>query len=152
MNSGMQHLYRHLTDPLTERGLHCTVEYGLSDWIARAELPDTSYLLISPPQEPTAQHLPGHPDSWFVTHNRDSPPLHQVIYNSQPEGLDAVHRGSVPLLLHALDDYLDDLGIPPRRDSIARATSPTATPHQAPAAPPAAAPPAPPGRDPRRHH
>jgi hypothetical protein len=151
MSSDMQHLYRHLTDPLTERGLHCTVEYGLSDWIARAELPDASYLVISPPQESTVQHTPGHPDSWFVTHNRDSPPMHLVIYNSQPDGLDAAHRGSTPHLLHVLDEYLDDLGIPPRRHSVARATSPTATRHQTPDAAPAT-PPAPPGPGPRRHH
>ncbi|MGM0351804.1 hypothetical protein [Streptomyces sp. ECR3] len=151
MNPDIQGLYRHLTDPLTERGLHCTVEYGLSDWIARAELPDGSYLVISPPQEPTTQHPPGHPDSWFVTHNRDNPPMQQVIYNSHPDGLDAAHRGSASRLLHALDDYLDDLGIPPRRDSVARATSPTATRHKTPDTAPTA-PSAPPGRDHHRHH
>ncbi|MDW4911510.1 hypothetical protein RB628_41075, partial [Streptomyces sp. ADMS] len=62
-----EHQYSHLTAPLRQRGLACTVEYGLSDYIVHAELPDGSALIISPPQEPPTDHPPGYPESWLVT-------------------------------------------------------------------------------------
>ncbi|WP_327272306.1 hypothetical protein OG609_08890 [Streptomyces sp. NBC_01224] len=45
-----------LCSALGQRGLECTVEYGLSDYIVHAELPDGSSLIISPPQEPPSAH------------------------------------------------------------------------------------------------
>ncbi|MEL7994075.1 hypothetical protein AAG656_27635 [Streptomyces albidoflavus] len=49
------HRYGYLTDPLRRRGLEVTVEYGLSDCIVHAALPDGSSLIISPPQEPPSE-------------------------------------------------------------------------------------------------
>jgi hypothetical protein len=109
------HPYSHLTAPLRQRGLSCTVEYGLSDHIVHAELPDGSALIISPPQEPPTDHPPGYPESWLVTlgHSDDST-LHEVIYDSEPDGPHARHGGSIPRLLAAIDTRLDQLGLPPR--------------------------------------
>lgn len=56
-----------LCSALGQRGLEGTVEYGLSDYIVHAELPDGSSLIISPPQELPSEHprvpgkLDGHP-------------------------------------------------------------------------------------------
>ncbi|WP_240677803.1 hypothetical protein [Actinacidiphila soli] len=113
-----EHRYSHLTAPLRQRGLACTVEYGLSDYIVHAELPDGSALIISPPQEPATDHPPGYPESWLVTrgHPNDST-LHEVIYDSEPDGPHARHGGSVPRLLAAIDARLDQLGLPPRPES-----------------------------------
>lgn len=127
-----EHGYGHVTAPLRQRGLECTVEYGLSDYIVHVGLPDGSALIISPPQEPSAEHPPGHPESWLVTrgHANDSA-VHEVIYDSEPDGPHAQHGGSVPSLLAAIDSCLDQLGVTPRgtaspRASAARALSPTA--------------------------
>ncbi|MDW4918522.1 hypothetical protein [Streptomyces californicus] len=46
-----------LCSALGQRGLEGTVEYGLSDYIVHAELPDGSSLIISPPQEPPSEHI-----------------------------------------------------------------------------------------------
>lgn len=54
--------YGHLTGPLRQRGLVCTVEYGLSDYFVHASLPDGSDVIISPPQEPSSEHPPGYPE------------------------------------------------------------------------------------------
>lgn len=106
--------YSHLTTPLRQRGLACTVEYGLSDYIVHAELPDGSALIISPPQEPPTDHPPGYPESWLVTRGHpDDSTLHEVIYDSEPDGPHARHGGSVPRLLAAIDTRLDQLGLPP---------------------------------------
>ncbi|AEW95127.1 hypothetical protein SCATT_27560 [Streptantibioticus cattleyicolor NRRL 8057 = DSM 46488] len=128
-----EHGYGHLTGPLRQRGLECTVEYGLSDYIVHAELPDGSSLIISPPQEPPTDHPPGHPESWLVTRGHpDDPAVHEVIYDSEPDGPHARHAGRVPSLLTAIDARLDQLGVPPRpnsaspRVSAALALSPTA--------------------------
>ncbi|WP_241826924.1 hypothetical protein [Streptomyces graminilatus] len=113
--SEREHQYSHLTTPLRQRGLACTVEYGLSDYIVRAELPDGSALIISPPQEPATDHPPGYPESWLVTRGHpDDSTLHEVIYDSEPDGPHALYGGSVPRLLAALDARLDLLGLPPR--------------------------------------
>lgn len=113
--AGQEHGYAHLTTPLRQRGLQCTVEYGLSDYIVCAELPDHSTLIISPPQEPSADHPPGHPDSWLVTRSHPyNAAVHSVVYNSEPGGPHAQHQGDVPPLLAAIDTFLDQLGIEPR--------------------------------------
>ncbi|MFF4835242.1 hypothetical protein [Streptomyces sp. NPDC001315] len=109
------HPYSHLTTPLRQRGLSCTVEYGLSDYIVHAELPDGRALIISPPQEPPTDHPPGYPESWLVTRGHpDDSTLHEVIYDSAPDGPHARHGGSIPRLLAAVDTRLDQLGLPPR--------------------------------------
>ncbi|MET7775032.1 hypothetical protein ABZU94_08560 [Streptomyces mirabilis] len=113
--SKCEHQYSHLTTPLRQRGLACTVEYGLSDYIVHAELPDGSALIISPPQEPATDHPPGYPESWLVTRGHpDDSTLHEVIYGSEPYGPHARYGGSVPRLLAAIDARLDQLGLPPR--------------------------------------
>ncbi len=114
--SERDHRYNFLTAPLQQRGLECTVEYGLSDYIVHAELPDGSSLIISPPQEPPSEH-PESPESWTVTRHRSTKPaVHEVIYDSEPDGPHARHGGSVPNLLAAVDARLDQLGVPPRRE------------------------------------
>ncbi|MEU7354950.1 hypothetical protein ABZ663_32040 [Streptomyces albidoflavus] len=101
---------------LGQRGLECTVEYGLSDYIVHAELPDGSSLIISPPQEPPSEH-PEAPESWMVTRHRSAAPdVCEVIYGSEPDGPHARHGGSVPDLLAAVDARLDQLGVPPRQE------------------------------------
>lgn len=157
-----EHGYAHITIPLRQRGLECTVEYGLSDYIVHVGLPDGSSLTISPPQEPSTEHPPGHPDSWLVTrgHPADSA-VHEVIYDSEPDGPHAKHSGAVSSLLTAIDARLDQLDVPPRpgsdspRVTAALTPSPTAQrTHPAPlpaasAVPPAlpaARPPSVPGR------
>ncbi|MFD5675835.1 hypothetical protein [Streptomyces sp. NPDC127040] len=139
-----EHGYGRLIVPLRQRGLECTVEYGLSDYIVHAVLPDGSSLIISPPQEPSTDHPPGHPKSWLVTRaHPDDSVVHEVIYDSEPDGPHARHGGSVPSLLVAIDARLDQLGVPTRptsaspRVSAALALSPTAqrtVPAQLPAA------------------
>ncbi|MDQ8704113.1 hypothetical protein RCO28_16690 [Streptomyces sp. LHD-70] len=110
------HRYGYLTAPLRQRGLECTVEYGLSDHIVNAELPDGSSLIISPPQEPSSDHA-GAPESWMVTRHRSAEPaVYEVIYDSEPDGPHARHGGNVPNLLTAVDARLDRLGVPPRRE------------------------------------
>ncbi|MFD4949415.1 hypothetical protein ACFWNT_44780 [Streptomyces sp. NPDC058409] len=139
-----EHGYEHLTVPLRQRGLECTVEYGLSDYIVHVGLPDGTSLIISPPQEPSTDHPPGYPENWLVTrgHSDDSA-VHEVIYDSEPDGPHARHGGSVPSLLAAIDARLDQLDVPPRPDSASPrvsavlALSPTAqrtAPAQLPAA------------------
>ena len=127
------HGYGHLTPLLRRRGLTCTVEYGLSDYIVHAQLPDGSALLISPPQEPPTKHPPGHPESWLVTRaHPDNPAIYEVLYDSEPDGPQARQGGSVPSMLAAIDARLDQLGVPrwadaaPPRVSAALALSPTA--------------------------
>ncbi len=128
-----EHGYEHLTAPLRLRGLTCTIEYGLSDYIVHAQLPDGSALLISPPQEPPTEHPPGHPESWLVTRTHpDNSAIHEVLYDSEPDGPQARNGGSVPSLLAAVDARLDQLGVPQGADAAsprvraALAPSPTA--------------------------
>lgn len=157
-----EHGYGHLTVPLRQRDLECTVEYGLSDYIVHVALPDGSSLIISPPQEPSTDHPPGHPESWLVTRGHpDDSTVHEVIYDSEPDGPHARHGGNVPKLLAAVDACLDQLDVPPRpgsaspRVTAALALSPAAqrtSPAPLPAASavrpalPAARPPSVPGR------
>lgn len=114
--SDPRHLQAALCSMLGQRGLECTVEYGLSDYIVHAELPDGSSLIISPPQEPPSAH-PESPESWMVTRHRSAgPAVYEVIYDSEPDGPHARHGGSVPDLLAAVDARLDQLGVPPRQE------------------------------------
>ncbi|MCV2458234.1 hypothetical protein OEB94_02895 [Streptomyces sp. ICN988] len=114
--SERDHRYAALIAALRQRGLECTVEYGLSDYIVQAELPDGSSLIISPPQEPPSEHREA-PESWMVTRHRPAEPeVYEMVYDSEPDGPDAQHRGSVPNLLGAIDTRLDELGVPPRQE------------------------------------
>ncbi|MEU9319576.1 hypothetical protein [Streptomyces sp. NPDC048295] len=114
--SEQAHRYAALTAALRQRGLECTAEYGLSDYIVHAELPDGSSLIISPPQEPPSEH-PESPESWTVTrHPSAEPAVYEVVYDSEPDGPDARHSGSVPHLLTAVDAYLDRLDVPPHQE------------------------------------
>ncbi|MFD5983795.1 hypothetical protein [Streptomyces cyaneofuscatus] len=107
--------YGHLTALLRQRGLVCTVEYGLSDYFVHASLPDGSDVIISPPQEPSSEHPPGYPESWLVTRHRSAEPaVYEVIYDSEPDGPHARHGGDVTRLMAAVDSRLDQLGVPPR--------------------------------------
>ncbi|RSS41854.1 hypothetical protein [Streptomyces sp. WAC08241] len=113
--SERNHRYGYLTTPLRQRGLECTVEFGLSDYFVRAELPDDSSLVISPPQErPLGDTEPV--EGWTVQRHRHSPPqVYELIYDSEPNGPDARHGGDVQTLLAAIDERLDQLGVPPRQ-------------------------------------
>ncbi|MFJ2113096.1 MULTISPECIES: hypothetical protein [unclassified Streptomyces] len=114
VTSEREQQYHHLVAPLRLRGLVCTVEYGLSDRIVRAELPDGSALIISPPQEPATDHPPGYPESWLVTRGHpDDSTFHEVVYNSEPDGPHAPYGGSIPHLLAGIGTRLDQLGLPP---------------------------------------
>ncbi|MFE3430835.1 hypothetical protein [Streptomyces sp. NPDC059171] len=114
--SDPRRLQASLCSALGQRGLEGTVEYGLSDYIVHAELPDGSSLIISPPQEPPSEH-PESPESWMVTRHRSvEPAVYEVIYDSEPDGPHARHGGSVPDLLSAVDARLDQLGVPPRQE------------------------------------
>ncbi|MFJ8301081.1 hypothetical protein ACIQ9R_34985 [Streptomyces sp. NPDC094447] len=110
------HGYGYLTAPLRQRGLEVTVEYGLSDYIVHAALPDGSSLVISPPQELPSED-PEFPESWTAIRHRDTgPSVYEEIYDSEPGGPDARYGGSVPSLLAAIDTRLDQLGVPPRSE------------------------------------
>ncbi|WLQ63369.1 hypothetical protein [Streptomyces glycanivorans] len=175
--SDPRRLQADLCSALGQRGLECTVEYGLSDYIIHAELPDGSSLIISPPQEPPSAH-PESPEDWMVTRHRSAEPaVYEVIYDSEPDGPHARHGGSVPDLLSAVDARLDQLGVPPRQEqersgkeraanvlpsdsapsraSVALASSPSIGRHVLPTGPPtessarAALPPARPSSAPR---
>ncbi|MGW9421742.1 hypothetical protein ACWGSU_10225 [Streptomyces koyangensis] len=107
------HRHASLAAPLRQRGLECTVEYGLSDYIVHADLPDGSSLVISPPQEPASEHPEG-PESWIATRQRSAGlEEFEVIYDSGPDGPHARYGGSIPYLLAAIDERLDDLGVAP---------------------------------------
>lgn len=112
--------YGHLTMPLRQRGLLCTVDFGLSDYIVHAELPDGSAFVISPPQEPPTDHPPGYPESWLVTRGHpENSTLHEVVYDSAPGGPHARSGGSVTELLTAVDARLDQLGVPHPQENAA---------------------------------
>ncbi|MFE6719390.1 hypothetical protein ACFVDU_17645 [Streptomyces albidoflavus] len=107
------HLHASLAAPLRQRGLECTVEYGLSDYIVHADLPDGSSLVISPPQEPASERPEG-PESWIATRQRSAGlEEFEVLYDSGHDGPHARYGGSIPYLLAAIDERLDDLGVAP---------------------------------------
>lgn len=135
-----QELWRrhtHITTPLRERGLPCDIEFGLSAHIVRVTLPDDSYLIISPPQDPPSDHSPGDPEGWIATReDPDDETLFEVVYDSLPSedpGADprpeARHGGSAEPLIEAIDHRLTQLGLLPAPGP------PHTSPHPAPTQP-----------------
>ncbi|MFC9856237.1 MULTISPECIES: hypothetical protein [unclassified Streptomyces] len=119
-----QELWRrhaHITTPLRARGLLCDIEFGLSAYIVRVPLPDGSYLIIGPPQEPPSECPPGEPEGWVATREHpDDHALFEVLYDSAPSGDPGVpqrpetrHGGSAQPLIEALDHRLAQLGLLP---------------------------------------
>ncbi|WP_277441417.1 hypothetical protein [Streptomyces sp. SPB162] len=117
-----QELWRchaHIITPLRQRGLGCDIEFGLSAYIVRASLPDDSYLIIGPPQEPPSERLPGDPEGWIVTRQSDDDyELFEVLYDSSPstapgdpERAEARHGGSAAQVIEAIDQRLAQLGL-----------------------------------------
>ncbi|MEU3091317.1 hypothetical protein ABZ703_33995 [Streptomyces massasporeus] len=114
-------LHAHITTPLRERGLECDIEFGLSASIVRVALPDDSYLIISPPQEPPCDRPPGDPEGWIVTRQHpDKQALFEVIYDSAPsadpsasERPEARHGGNATHLIEAIDQRLIQLRLLP---------------------------------------
>ncbi|MFF0793455.1 hypothetical protein [Streptomyces spiralis] len=122
--SWWQELWRrhaHITTPLRERGLECEIEFGLSAYIVRVSLPDDSYLIISPPQEPPSERPPGNPEGWIATREHpDDQALFEVLYDSAPSGdpgapqrPEAHHGGSARPLIEAIDHRLTQLRLLP---------------------------------------
>jgi hypothetical protein len=122
--------------PLRQRGLECDIEFGLSAYIVHVSLPDNSYLIISPPQEPPSDQPPGDPEGWIVT--REHPEDHtlfEVIYDSAPatgpgcpERPEARHGGSATHLIEALDQRLTQLGLLPAPSSTTKTPLVSAVP------------------------
>ncbi|RST17386.1 hypothetical protein EF908_34320 [Streptomyces sp. WAC04770] len=122
--SWWQELWRrhaHITTPLRARGLACDIEFGRSAYIVRVPLPDDSYLIIGPPQEPVSGRPPGDPEGWIATreHPIDQSAL-EVIYDSSPsdnpgspQRPEACHGGSAEPLIAAIDHRLAQLGLLP---------------------------------------
>ncbi|MEU9426498.1 hypothetical protein AB0D87_27260 [Streptomyces sp. NPDC048342] len=110
-----------ITTPLRQRGLECDIEFGLSAYIVRASLPDDSYLIISPPQEPSSDRPPGSPEGWIATREHpDDQALFEVVYDSAPSAdpgapqrSEARHGGSVQPLIEAIDYRLAQLSLLP---------------------------------------
>ncbi|MGW7423610.1 hypothetical protein ACWGJB_26840 [Streptomyces sp. NPDC054813] len=131
-----QELWRrhaHITTPLRQRGLECDIEFGLSAYIVRVSLPDDSYLIIGPPQEPSCDRPPGDPQGWIVTRQHpDDQALFEVIYDSAPsapERPEARHGGNATHLIEAIDQRLTQLGLLPAvSSSTASAHVSAATP------------------------
>ncbi|MFF4361523.1 hypothetical protein [Streptomyces sp. NPDC001604] len=129
--------HAHVTTPLRQRGLECDVEFGLSTYIVRVSLPDDSYLIIGPPQEPSGDRPPGDPQGWIVTRQHpDDQTLFEVIYDSAPaadpgvpERPEARHGGNATPMIQAIDHRLTQLGLLPPP------VSPTANLHTHPAPP-----------------
>ncbi|MGW6454386.1 hypothetical protein ACWF94_00405 [Streptomyces sp. NPDC055078] len=136
-----QELWRrhaHVTTPLRQRGLQCDIEFGLSAYIVRVSLPDDSYLIIGPPQEPSSDRSPGDPEGWIVTReHHDDQALFEVIYDSAPpadpgapERTEARHGGSASPLIEAIDQRLTQLGLlpapfPPAGSTLVNTATPT---------------------------
>ncbi|QNT91914.1 hypothetical protein HEP81_01585 [Streptomyces griseofuscus] len=113
--------HAHITTPLRQRGLMCDIEFGLSAYLVRVSLPDDSYLVISPPHEPSSERPPGDPEGWIATREHpDDQTLFEVIYDSAPstgpgvpQRPEARHGGSVQPLIEAIDHRLAQLGLLP---------------------------------------
>ncbi|MDX2680129.1 hypothetical protein [Streptomyces soliscabiei] len=135
-----QELWRshaHITTPLRARGLECDIEFGLSAYIVRVSLPDDSYLIIGPPQEPSSERPPGDPEGWIATREHpDDPSLFEVFYDSAPSAdpsapqrPEARHGSSAQPLIEAIDHRLAQLGLLPHP------VLPDGSPHVHPAQP-----------------
>ncbi|MFJ4967077.1 hypothetical protein ACIP6P_32330 [Streptomyces sp. NPDC088729] len=99
--SWWQELWRrhaHITTPLRARGLTCDIEFGLSAYIVRVPLPDDSYLIIGPPQEPVSDRPPGDPEGWIATreHSIDQS-VFEVVYDSSPSDDPGAPSGPRPV-------------------------------------------------------
>ncbi|WSC03320.1 hypothetical protein OIE62_07585 [Streptomyces scopuliridis] len=113
--------HAHITTPLRQHGLKCDIEFGLSSYNVHVSLPDHSYLIIGPPQEPSSNRPPGEPEGWIVTRQHpDDHALFEVIYDSapstdpgSPERPEARHGGSATHLIEAIDQRLTQLGLLP---------------------------------------
>ncbi|MGC0342726.1 hypothetical protein [Streptomyces sp. SLBN-8D4] len=129
--------HAHITTPLRERGLECDIEFGLSAYIVRVSLPDDSYLIIGPPQEPSTDHPPGNPQGWIATREHpDDQALFEVVYDSAPsddpgapQRAEVRHGGNAQPLIEAIDHRLAQLGLLPHP------LSPTTNPHSLPETP-----------------
>ncbi|MFD7997487.1 hypothetical protein [Streptomyces mexicanus] len=140
------HSHAHITTPLRQRGLECDIEFGLSAHVVRVSLPDDSYLIISPPQEPSSERPPGDPEGWIATREHpDDSSLFEVVYDSAPSNDSGApqrpevrHGGSAQPLIEAIDHRLVQLGLLPYPT-----VSPTGTPHPLSATPTLQAPKAP---------
>jgi hypothetical protein len=141
-----QELWRrhaHITTPLRERGLECDIEFGLSAYIVRVWLPDDTYLIISPPQEPPSQRPPGNPEGWIATREHpDDQSLFEVLYDSAPcdrpgtpQRPEAYNGGSAQPLIEAIDHRLAQLGLLPHPFSLAQTPRPATPTLQTPEAP-----------------
>ncbi|MFF8918292.1 hypothetical protein ACF08M_34595 [Streptomyces sp. NPDC015032] len=119
-----QELWRrhaNITTPLRQRGLECDIEFGLSAYVVHVALPDDSYLIISPPQEPPSSRPPGDPEGWSVTRQHpDDQVLFELVYDSvpatdphAPARPEVRNGGSAPLLIEAIDKRLSQLGLLP---------------------------------------
>ncbi|WP_441245291.1 hypothetical protein [Kitasatospora sp. McL0602] len=109
--------YTDITVPLEQRGLDCTIDFGLDDYIVNAELPDGSHLTISPEQ---SDYPDDTPPGWLVTRsNPDDPDLFEIVYDSQAGGPQQFNAGSVPHLLARVDARLDELGVATREQAAA---------------------------------
>ncbi|MET9685102.1 hypothetical protein [Streptomyces coeruleorubidus] len=122
-----QELWRrhaHITTPLRARGLPCDVEFGLSTYIVRVSLPDDSYLILGPPQEPSSERPAGDPEGWIATREHpDDQTLFEVLYDSAPSDdpgaprrPEARHGGSAQPLIEVIDHRLAQLGLLPHPD------------------------------------
>ncbi|MDJ1135407.1 hypothetical protein [Streptomyces iconiensis] len=105
--------FAHVTQPLWQHlGLVCDVDFG-ELWYVRADLPDSTCLLISGPTN-SPHHL-DHRHGWLVTHQEDSSgPTYGVLYNSCPGQPDGPHRhfgAEVEPMLFAIDAYCAEMGI-----------------------------------------
>ncbi|MFF8022179.1 hypothetical protein ACFZDJ_13845 [Streptomyces sp. NPDC007896] len=117
-----QELWRrhaHITTPLRQRGLECDIEFGLSAYMVRASLPDGSYLIISPPQEPPSSRPPGDPEGWSVTRQHpDTNEQFELVYDSTPSADPGVpyrpevrNGADVPPMIEAIDARFTQLGV-----------------------------------------
>ncbi|MFD4022269.1 hypothetical protein ACFWRV_01950 [Streptomyces sp. NPDC058576] len=122
--SWWQELWRrhaHITTPLRARGLTCDIEFGLSAYIVRVPLPDASYLIIGPHQEPASDRPPGDPEGWIATreHSLDQS-VFEIVYDSSrsddpsaPQRPEARRGDSAEPLIAAIEHRLAQLGLLP---------------------------------------
>ncbi|WP_242535804.1 hypothetical protein [Streptomyces albidoflavus] len=114
--------HEHITTPLRARGLPCDIEFGLSAYLVRVTLPDDSYLVISPPQEPASARPTGDPEGWIVTReDPDDQTLFEILYDSTPADTpsarrrpEALHGGNAQPLIETVEHRLTQLSLLPK--------------------------------------
>ncbi|MDH2388611.1 hypothetical protein QCN29_07395 [Streptomyces sp. HNM0663] len=87
----------------------------------RVALPDGSYLIVGPPQEPSSDRPPGNPEGWIVTRQHpEDHALFEVIYDSTPstdpcapDRPETRNGGSATHVIEAIDHRLTQLGLLP---------------------------------------